>query len=80
MRNSYVLKLIQLMRPLSPELKFELLTEISNKLKKRNKKNDKKNKEAILNKLYGAWKDTDSDLIKEIYESRSNSERKVEFD
>ena len=56
MKNRSVIRLMRLIRPLSFEIKLEILSELTNNLKA---KFDSKGteKEKLLNELFGSWDD-----------------------
>ena len=79
MENIIVARLMRLINPLSVELKLELLSELSYNIKLRFK-NKNNEKEKLLNELFGVWKETNDNLVDDIYSSRNNSSRKISFD
>ena len=79
MSNTTVIRLMKLIKPLSFEMKLEILSELTKSLK--TKLNNKDNeKEKMLDQLFGSWNDTNDKLIKDIYDSRISSNKKISFD
>ena len=62
------------------QLKLELLSKLTDSLHKGFKKPEK-DKTTLLNELFGAWSEVDDEkMIKEIYNSRSISDKSISFD
>ena len=80
MENNSVIRLMRLIKPLSIELKLEILSEISNSLKNKFQKNNIQEKENLLDELYGIWENTGDELADEIYNDKLNSTRKIDLD
>ncbi len=72
--------IMRIIKPLSTESKLEILSELTEDLKA-NFNTDKVDKQALLEKLSGAWKDDpvlDSDeLIEDIYNNRTISDKNI---
>jgi len=80
MENYIVSRYLRLFEALSIELKLELLSKLTESLHKGFKKPEK-DKATLLNELFGAWSDVDDEkMIKEIYNSRSISDKSISFD
>lgn len=79
MENMSVIRLMSLIKPLSFEMKLEILSELTNNLKAKFKSNGNE-KENLLNELFGSWDETSDEMVKEIYRSRVNSNRNLSFD
>jgi len=58
MENISVIRLMRLIKPLSFELKLEILSELTNNLKDKFK-SKRNEKEKLLNELFGSWDETD---------------------
>jgi hypothetical protein len=70
---------MRLLRPLSSDLKLELISKISEDLKV--DLNSKKSaKENLLEDLHGSWNDVGDDLVDDIIKNRSISDRNISFD
>ena len=79
MENIALNRLMKLLRPLSSELKLELISKIFESLKfDLNKR--KSEKEDRLEDLFGSWSDIKDDLAEDILKSRSISDRNISFD
>ncbi len=79
MENIAINRLMRLINSLSIESKLEVLSKLSESLKiSINPKNSSKDR--LLDELYGAWKDIDDDLIKDIFKNRSKSDKDISFD
>lgn len=72
-------RFMQLITPLSTEVKLEILSRLSENLKA-NFRAPQNNKEQLLDKLFGAWSDVDDSFSEEIISSRSSSARDVSFE
>ena len=72
-------RFLRLLKPLSNELKLELISRISELLKLDLKKQKPKN-EKLLEELFGAWSDTQDNLAEEILKTRSVTDRDISFD
>jgi len=59
MENISVIRLMRLIKPLSFELKLEILSELTNNLKDKFK-SKRNEKEKLLNELFGSWDETDN--------------------
>lgn len=70
---------MRLLKPLSSELKLELISKLSESLKIDLNKSKTK-KVQILDTLYGSWSDMKDDITNDILASRSNSDRNISFD
>ena len=70
---------MQLVAPLSTEMKLEILSKLSANLKAEFtvQKNDKLK---LLRDLSGSWSDTDDNLAEKILDSRTISDRNISFD
>lgn len=80
MENYNISKYLRLFEALSFEVKLELLSKLTESIHKGFKKPEK-DKTVLLNNLYGAWGDVDDEaMIKEIYSSRSTSDKAINFD
>lgn len=79
MENISVIRLMRLIKPLSFELKLEVLSELTNNLKVRFK-SEENQKENLLNELFGSWNETSEGLVENIYNSRVNSSRNISLD
>ena len=79
MENIVVDRLMRLLRPLSPELKLEIISKLSENVKI-DLHSKKSNKENLLNELFGVWSDLKNDISDEILKLRTNSDRKISFD
>ena len=80
MENYIISRYLRLFEALSFEVKLELLSRLTESIHKGFKK-PKKDKTALLNDLFGAWSDVDDEkMIKEIYKSRSISDKSISFD
>ena len=60
MENILVIRLMRLIKPLSFELKLEILAELTNNLKDKSKPKGNE-KEILLNELFGSWDETSDD-------------------
>ena len=69
-------RFMQLITPLSTEVKLEILSRLSESLKA-NFRAPQNNKEQLLDKLFGAWSDMDDDLSEDIIGSRTSSSRDI---
>jgi len=79
MKNITVDKYMRMLEPLSMEDKLELLSRLSESLKK-NFFTDKSDKEKLLDKLAGAWKDSDEITAEDIRAARTTSNRDINLD
>jgi len=79
MKELIINRYLKMFEGLSLELKLELLSKLTDSLKKGVNK-PKLDKKHLLNELYGAWKDTEEDMISTIYKSRTISDRNISFD
>lgn len=78
MESITVDKFMQLVAPLSTEMKLEILSQLSASLKVEfNTQKDDKLK--LLHELSGSWSDTDDDLAEQILSSRTVSDRDISF-
>ena len=81
MNNITISKYIKLFEPLSLELKIELLSALTDSIKKGLVKKEKEvDKEKLGRELFGAWADVDDDITAIIYDSRTTSDREINFD
>lgn len=79
MDNSIDNRYMELIEPLAFNLKLELLSRLSHSLKI-NRVKHPEDKEKLLDELAGSWSDVDDNLIKDIYDSRSNSHKEIDLD
>lgn len=78
-RNIDISEIMKLIHPLSTNSKLEILSRLTNELKS-NISSQEVNKKKLLNQLYGSWKNIDENLIEEILEARTTSEKEIDFD
>lgn len=79
MDNTIVNRYMKLIEPLAINLKLELLSRLSESLKN-NFVKQSQDKEKLLEELSGSWSDVDDDVLKDIYNSRSNSDKEIGLD
>jgi len=79
MENIAVSRLMRLINSLSIESKLEILSKLSDNLKK-TFNTEKTTKENLLDDLFGSWSDMSDSVSKDIFESRTNSDRDLSFD
>ena len=79
MENIAVTRLMRLINSLSIESKLEILSKLSENLKVSFNSN-KSTKESLLEELFGSWSETGDDLLKDILDSRTSSDRNLSFD
>lgn len=79
MKSTTVDEFMQLVAPLSTEMKLEILSELSASLKMEFS-SQKDDKLKLLRELSGSWSDTDDDLAEQILNSRTVSDRNISFD
>lgn len=80
MENYIISRYLRLFEALSFEVKLELLSKLTESIHKGFKKPEK-DKHILLNELFGAWNEMDDDkMIKDIYDSRSISDKSLSFD
>jgi hypothetical protein len=80
MENYIISRYLRLFEALSIEVKLELLSKLTESIHKGFKK-PQKDKTTLLNELFGAWSDIDDEkIIKEIYNSRSITDKSISFD
>jgi len=74
MENAIISRYMKMLAPLSTELKLEIIKKLTDSLKLDfSPKEIDSEKNDLLEKLGGAWKDSDDILIDDIYNSRSMS-------
>lgn len=79
MDNTIVNRYMKLIEPLAINLKLELLSRLSQSLKNNFVKHPQ-DKEKLLEELSGSWNDVDDDVLKDIYSSRSSSDKEIGLD
>ncbi|MEM6317615.1 MAG: hypothetical protein AAF960_08085 [Bacteroidota bacterium] len=80
MENYLVARYLKLFEALTMEVKLELLTKLTENVK-RSFNEPKPDKNALLEQLYGAWSEIDDEkMIKSIYNSRTISDKGINFD
>ena len=79
MDNTIVNRYMKLIEPLAINLKLELLSRLSQSLKS-NFVKQPQDKEKLLEELSGSWSDVDDDVLKDIYKSRSSSDKEIGLD
>ena len=79
MESATVTRFMQLIMPLSTEMKLEILSKLSENLRAdfHTKKDDTSK---LLGELSGAWSETDDALAEEIINSRTTSNKNIGFD
>lgn len=66
---------------LSLESKLELISRLVESIKSESiAPKEESDKQQLAQSLFGAWSDTDEDLIDVIYSSRTISDREIDFD
>ena len=79
MKNITVDKYMRMLEPLSVEDKLELLSRLSESLKQHFFA-AKSDREKLLDKLAGAWEDSDEITVEDIRAARTTSDRKINLD
>ncbi|WKN44737.1 hypothetical protein [Tunicatimonas pelagia] len=80
MENITVDKLMRLIVSLDTAKKLEIMAQLSENLKASFRMKDKDTeKQTLLNKLAGAWNDTDEQLADSIVNSRTVSDKNLKF-
>ncbi|MGK0365270.1 MAG: hypothetical protein ACI85O_002336 [Saprospiraceae bacterium] len=79
MKDIALNRFMRLLKPLSSDLKLELISKISESLKV-DLNNKKSAKENLLEDLHGSWSDVGDDLTDDILKNRSVSDRNISFD
>ena len=79
MDNTIVNRYMKLIEPLAINLKLELLSRLSQSLKS-NFVKQPQDKEKLLEELSGSWNEVDDDVLKDIYSSRSSSDKEIGLD
>ena len=78
-RNLEIKEIMKLLHPLSTKSKLEIISNLSNELRADISIEDKEiNK--LLYELFGSWKDSDENLIDEIINNRSVSDKKINIE
>lgn len=82
MNDLIVARYMRLLAPLSIEVKLELLSQLSTNLKISilPKQQETVDKVKLLHQLAGSWKDVSDDLVDEIMQMRTISEREINLD
>ena len=81
MEKVIVNRIMTLINTLSIENKLEILTKLSENLKLNfNPNKNNLDKGRLLDELCGAWSDIDENLVDDIINSRSISDKKISFD
>lgn len=78
MDNYLITRYTKLFETLSMELRLELLSRLTEVIKKGFKKSEE-DKSKLLKELYGSWKDIDEEVVKDIYDSRTISDKEINF-
>lgn len=78
MDNYLITRYTKLFETLSMELRLELLSRLTEVIKKGFKKSEEE-KSKLLKELYGLWKDIDEEVVKDIYDSRTISDKEINF-
>lgn len=75
---------VRLLKPLNSDLKLQLIAYLTESLRRSfvvSQPEPKTEKEKLADELFGAWADVDGDeLIKDIYESRTFSDKEINLD
>jgi hypothetical protein len=79
MEHAIINRLMRFMKPLSIELKLEIISRITESLKVDLDKKQS-SKESLLEELFGAWRNSDQNLSSDIIASRTTSSRDVSFE
>ena len=81
MENLIVSKYMRMLEPLAMEVKLELLSKLTENVKS-NFLNTAStvNKENLLEELSGSWKDVDENIIGEIFQSRTTSNKLIDLE
>ncbi|MFK7932721.1 MAG: hypothetical protein AB8G22_04380 [Saprospiraceae bacterium] len=83
MNDLIVARYMRLLEPLSIEIKLELLAQLSTNLKRSllpPKKQEPVDKIKLLHELAGSWKDMDDNVVDDIMQMRTISEREINLD
>lgn len=78
MDNYLITRYTKLFETLSMELRLELLSRLTEVIKKGFKKSEEE-KSKLLKELYGLWKDIDEEVVKDIFDSRTISDKEINF-
>lgn len=76
MEYTSINQLMELLTPLSLEMKMEIVSRLSKQVQT-NENSRKKNKQELLNSLVGAWKDTSESLTDDILKARVISDKNI---
>jgi hypothetical protein len=79
MENLLVSRYLRILEPLGVEVKLELIARLTESIKRGFKKSNN-DKQELLNELCGSWSDVSDDIITDIYDARSSSDRGITFD
>jgi len=80
MENFIISRYLKMFEALTIEVKLELLSKLTENIKS-SFKQPETNKEQLLDELCGAWNDIDEEkMIKDIYESRTISNKVISLD
>lgn len=77
--NIELREIMKLLHPLSVNGKLEIILRLTKDLKSQ-KHLVKENKMNLLDELFGAWEDVDDEMIDEILNSRTVSDKDISFD
>lgn len=79
MENILLNRYLRLIEPLSVDLKLALVSALTNNIRNSFDKKET-NKKALFEELRGAWSTMESNIEKEIYDSRTVSDKEISFE
>lgn len=71
--------IMKLLHPLSLTSKLEIISRLTKEIKTGLPVVEKEEKSILLNELYGSWEDIGDDVIEDIINSRTISDRDINF-
>lgn len=79
MESVVINRLMRFMKPLSVEVKLEIISRITESLKV-DINHEKQDQESLLEELFGAWRNVDESLSTDILAARTVSSKNISFE